>query len=155
MKAKVLFVCVKNSARSQMAEEFLRKYGGDKFEVESAGFDPGSINPVVAGLLKDEGIDISGKKTKSVFELFKEGRLFQYVVTVCDESQAEGCPIFPGLVIRRHWSFPDPAGFTGSPDEIKSRTREVMEDIREAVKDFIANEDYLREKFKEAGNERR
>lgn len=85
---KVLFVCIHNSARSQMAEELLRKYGGENFSVQSAGLEPGIVNPLAVEILKEEGIDIKGKQTQSVFELFKDGKLFHYVVTVCDEAIA-------------------------------------------------------------------
>ena len=100
-KERVLLVCIHNSGRSQVAEALLRQLGGDRFEAESAGFEPGNLNPIVVTALKEIGIDISQAKTKSVFDLFKQGRLYQYVVTVCDESSSERCPIFPGLVRER------------------------------------------------------
>src|SRR3989338_998122 len=95
-KVRVRFVCIHNSARSQMAEAFLKKYGGDRFEVESAGLEPGTLNPVVVEAMKEIRIDISQNKTKSVFDFYKQGKLYNYVVTVCDESQSERCPIFSG-----------------------------------------------------------
>ena len=88
-KIKVLFVCVHNSARSQMAEAFLKKIGKDKFEVESAGLEPGTLNPIVVESMKEAGIDISGNKTQGVFDIFKAGKNFHYVITVCDETSAE------------------------------------------------------------------
>lgn len=91
MKEKVLFICVHNSARSQMAEEYLRKLASDRFEVESAGLEPGTINPLVVEVLKEEGIDITGKKTNSVFEFYKEGRRYHYVITVCSKEASERC----------------------------------------------------------------
>ncbi len=94
-KHRVLFVCVHNSARSQMAEELLRKIAGDRFEVESAGLEPGTLNPHAVAALREEGIDITGKKTVSAFDLLKQGRYYTYVITVCDETSAESCPIFP------------------------------------------------------------
>ena len=97
MKEKVLFICVHNTARSQMAEEYLRKLASDRFEVESAGLEPGTINPLVVEVLKEEGIDITGKKTNSVFEFYKEGRRYHYVITVCSKEASERCPIFPGI----------------------------------------------------------
>ena len=96
-KKKVLFVCIHNSARSQMAEEILRKLAGDRFEVESAGLEPGKLNPIIIESLKEEGIDITGKPTKAAFDLYKKGNHYDYVITVCDEASAERCPIFPGL----------------------------------------------------------
>lgn len=95
-KKRVLFVCVHNSARSQMAEAFLKKYRGEHFEVESAGLEPGKLNPIVVEAMKEVGIDISQNKTKSVFDFYKQGKQYDYVVTVCDESQSGACPVFPG-----------------------------------------------------------
>lgn len=137
-KQKVLFVCIHNSGRSQMAEALLRHLGGEHFEAESAGFEPGKLNPIVIESLKEIGIDISQAKTKSVFDLFKQGRMYQYVVTVCDESKAEACPIFPGLVRERmHWSFEDPAGFQGAHEERLAKTRVVREQIKSKLEEFI------------------
>src|SRR5579871_3354669 len=102
MKKKVLFVCIHNSARSQMAEAFLKRTCGDTFEVESAGIEPGKLNPVVVEAMKEVGIDISGNPTKAVWDFVKAGKSFSYVITVCDETSAERCPIFPGLTKRLH-----------------------------------------------------
>lgn len=137
-KARALFVCIHNSGRSQMAEALLRHLGGDRFEAESAGFEPGTLNPVVVAALKEIGIDISGAKTKSVFDLFQQGRVYQYVVTVCDESSSERCPIFPGVVRERmHWSFKDPASFKGTPEEKLAQTRAVRDEIKSKIESFI------------------
>ena len=138
-KRKVLFVCVHNSARSQMAEAFLKKYGEDYFESESAGLEPGKLNPLAVEVMKEVGVDISYHKTKSVFDLWKEGKLFAYVITVCDESSAEQCPLFPGTVKRLHWGFPDPAGFTGSDEENLAKVRKVREQIKQKVLEFISD----------------
>src|ERR1700751_820728 len=108
-KQKVLFVCVHNSARSQMAEAFLNKTCPDFFEAQSAGMEPGTLNPFVVDALREVDIDISGKKTQAVFDVFKSGQLFAYVITVCDESAAAGCPIFSGVARKMHWSFDDPS----------------------------------------------
>jgi arsenate reductase len=136
-KITVLFVCVHNSARSQMAEAFLKKHGGDEFEVESAGFEPGEINPLVVDVMKEVGIDISQKSAKSVFELYKMGRLYNYMITVCDDANAQRCPVFPGFSVRISWSFDDPAGFTGSYEEKLAKTRAVRDQIQKQVEDFI------------------
>jgi len=136
-KTTVLFVCVHNSARSQMAEAFLKKHGGDDFDADSAGFEPGEINPLVIDAMKEVGIDISQKTTKSVFELYKKGRLYNYVITVCDAANAQRCPVFPGFTVRFSWSFDDSAGFTGSYEEKLDRTRIVRDQIQEQVKDFV------------------
>ena len=134
---RVLFVCTHNSARSQMAEAYLGKFGGSAFEVESAGLEPGKLNPYVVRALLEEGIDISGHKTNDVFELFKQGRLYTYVITVCSQEAAERCPIFPGRSTRLHWSFPDPSTFRGSDQEIMSQVREVRDAIREKIREFV------------------
>lgn len=137
IKHKVLFVCVHNSARSQMAEELLRKIAGDRFHVESAGLEPGTLNPYAVAALKEVGIDISGKETVSAFELLKQGRYYTYVITVCDEASAETCPIFPGCRERFHWSFPDPSKFTGTDEEIMTRVREVKDQIGDKITEWV------------------
>jgi len=136
-KEKVLFVCIHNSARSQMAEAFLKKYGGDRFEVESAGLEPGKLNPVVVEAMKEVGIDISQNKTKSAFDFYKQGKLYNYVITVCDESQSERCPIFPGIAQKLHWGFTDPSSFTGSFEEKIKKTREIRNQIEAKIKDWV------------------
>ena len=138
-KKKVLFVCIHNSGRSQMAEALLRSVAGDRFESESAGFEPGTLNPTVVASLNEIGIDISQAKTKSVFDLFKQGRKYQYVVTVCDESSSERCPLFPGLVRDRlHWSFKDPSSFQGTPEEKLAQTHIVRYQILAKIEEFVA-----------------
>jgi arsenate reductase len=136
-KIKVLFVCIHNSARSQMAEAFLKKLGGDKFEVESAGIEPGKLNSYVVESMKEVGIDISGNKTKDVFGFIKKGTLFNYVVTVCDEASAERCPIFPGVAQRLHWGFPDPSAFQGADEEKLLAIRNIRDDIKSKVESWI------------------
>ena len=132
-KIRVLFLCVHNSARSQMAEAFLKKYGDSRFEVESAGLEPGSLNPVVVEAMKEVDIDISGNKTESVFDFFKQSRLYDYVITVCDETNAERCPVFPGIVRRLQWSFEDPSAFTGTDEEKLEQTRKVRNKIENQI----------------------
>lgn len=137
-KLRVLFVCIHNSGRSQMAEALLRDLSGAQFEAESAGFEPGNLNPIVVEALNEIGIDISQAKTKSVFDLYKLGRMYHYVVTVCDESSSERCPIFPGMVRQRlHWSFQDPAGFQGTHEERLAKTRGVRDEVKERIEEFI------------------
>jgi arsenate reductase len=133
LKHKILFVCIHNSARSQMAEAFLNKYGSEHFEAESAGLEPGTLNPYVVEVMKAVGIDISNHGTQSVFDLFRKGKLYNAVVTVCDEASAENCPIFPGHVKRIAWSFADPSSFTGSREEILKKTTEVRDLIEQKV----------------------
>jgi arsenate reductase (thioredoxin) len=138
MKKKVLFICVHNSARSQMAAALLNKRCGDFFEAESAGLEPGRLNPVAVEALREIGIDISKNKTRAVFDVFKSGELFAFVITVCDESEAEACPIFPGVTTRLHWSFPDPSKFTGTAEERLEQTRHVRDKIDSQVRHFCA-----------------
>jgi arsenate reductase len=120
-----------------MAEELLRKIAGDRFDVESAGLEPGTLNPYAVAALREEGIDISGKETVSAFELLKQGRYYTYVITVCDETSAETCPIFPGCRERFHWSFPDPSKFTGTDEEIMTRVREVRDQIKDKIAEWV------------------
>ena len=132
-KQKVLFVCVHNSARSQMAEAFVNSLYGDRFEAKSAGLEPGDLNPLVVKAMEEIGIDISNHRTKSVLDFYKSGELFSWVITVCDEANGERCPVFPGVVKRPHWSFPDPAQLTGTPEERMNAIRRLRLDIRVAV----------------------
>jgi arsenate reductase len=134
---KVLFLCVHNSARSQMAEAFLETMGGNRFEVDSAGLEPGTLNPYVVRALAEAGIDISGNRTKSVFDLARSGRAYDYVITVCSQEAAERCPFFPGVAEKLHWFFADPSAFTGTDDEIMMRVRAVRDEIRNAVETFL------------------
>jgi arsenate reductase len=136
MKSKVLFICIHNSARSQMAEAWLNHLCGDVFEAQSAGLEPGTLNPVAVAVMREAGIDISQKKTQSVFDVFKSGQLFACVVTVCDEASAEKCPVFPGPTQRLHWGFPDPSRVTGSEEEKLEQVRRIRDQIREKVKDW-------------------
>ncbi len=133
MQRKVLFVCIHNSARSQMAEAWLNHLCGDYFEAHSAGLEPGTLNPLVVEVMKEVGIDISHKRTQAVFDLFKNGTLFNYVIAVCDGASAEKCPVFPGATERLHWSFPDPSKAQGSKEEKLAEIRV----IRDAIKDKI------------------
>ena len=135
-KKKVLFVCIHNSARSQMAEAFLNQVCGGEFEAHSAGLEPGKLNPVVVEAMREIGIDIAGNRTKAVFDMFKSGQMFAYVITVCDEASAERCPIFPGVAQRLHWSFPDPSSFQGTAEERLARTREVRDLIEAKIEQW-------------------
>jgi arsenate reductase (thioredoxin) len=136
-KKKVLFICVHNSARSQMAEAFLEKYGKDRFEVVSAGLEPGKLNPIVVDAMQEAGIDISQNKTKSAFDLYQQGKQYDYVITVCDESQSGACPVFPGKAQRLHWTFPDPATFAGGNEEKLEKVRIVRDSIRQRIQKWL------------------
>ena len=127
-----------------MAEAFLKHFGKDKFEAESAGIEKGKLNPFVVQAMQEEGIDISKNQTKEVFDLFREGRSYDAVITVCEKEAAEKCPVFPGRVKRLEWSFPDPSTFVGSDQEILSRVREVRDEIKKEVLHFIDRAGELR-----------
>ncbi|MBF0254037.1 MAG: arsenate reductase ArsC [Candidatus Omnitrophica bacterium] len=137
-KIRVLFVCIHNSARSQMAEGFLRHLAGDRFEVASAGIEPGALNPVVVQVMKERGIDISRHWAKGVEALVAAEGGFDYVITVCDESQAARCPVVPGPARRLHWGFDDPSSFEGSPEDRLVFTRRVRDRIEESLKEWLA-----------------
>ena len=136
-KIKVLFVCIHNSARSQMAAALLKKHGRDLFEVESAGLEPGKLNPLAVKAMQDIGIDISQNQTTSVFDLFRRGRNYNFVITVCAESSSERCPIFPGRVKRLHWSFTDPATLSGTEAEKQEQTNAIRDQIEQKIIEFI------------------
>ena len=135
---RVLFLCVHNSARSQMAEAFLKHLAGDRFEAESAGLEPGKLNPYVVRAMAESGLDISRNPTKSVFDLAAAGRSYDLVVTVCSKEAAERCPVFPGRAERLHWPFADPSAFKGSDEEIMARVRCVRDEIEKAVGELVA-----------------
>jgi len=138
-KKRVLFVCVHNSARSQMAEAFLKQMAGDRFEVESAGLEPGKLNPLTIEVMKEVDIDISENKTKSVFDFYKQGKQYDYVVTVCDESQAGKCPVFHGTAAtkRIHWGFDDPSSFQGAWEDKLEKTRLIRDQIKQKIEKFL------------------
>jgi arsenate reductase (thioredoxin) len=134
---RVLFVCIHNSARSQMAEAFLKKYGSEAFEVESAGLEPGPMNPNVVAVMQEVGIDLSKKGTQGVFDLYKKGTAYNVVITVCDGASAEKCPVFAGGGKRIAWSFEDPSSFKGTREEILQHTRDVRDEIEQTILNFI------------------
>jgi arsenate reductase (thioredoxin) len=135
-KQKVLFICVHNSARSQMAAALLNETYDEFFEAQSAGLEPGTINPLAAEALRELGIDISKNRTQRVFDVWKSGQIFQFVVTVCSEAEAEGCPIFPAVTTRLHWPFDDPSKLTGTREERLEGTRRVRDQIRAKIDSF-------------------
>ncbi len=135
---RVLFVCVHNSARSQMAEAFLKCFGKGDFIVESAGLKPGVLNPYVVRAMAEVGVDISANRTKSVQEFLNKENEFDYVITVCDEANAQKCPVFPGGGKRLHWGFPDPSAIRGREEDIMKEVRKIREAIREKVLDWMA-----------------
>ena len=113
-----------------MAEAFVNHLCGGEWEAKSAGLSPGVLNPFAVEAMREVGIDISGNATKAVFDFVKSGELFTCVVTVCSESESEGCPVFPGITERLHWSFPDPSKLEGSDAEKLDGTRKIRDAIR-------------------------
>lgn len=134
MKTRVLFLCTGNSARSQMAEAFLRKYTGDRFEVYSAGLEPSLINPLTVRVMEEIGVDMTGYYAKGL-DTFLGKVHFAYLITVCSRAD-EKCPIFPGMGQRLHWPFDDPAALQGSEGEKLVKFRQVRDEIEAKVKEF-------------------
>lgn len=134
MKTRVLFLCTGNSCRSQMAEGFLRAYGGEFYEAHSAGTNPSTVNPLAVEVMREAGIDISGQRSKNVTEYV--GQHFSRVVTVCNNA-AEHCPIFPGPCIREHWPFEDPADASGNREERLGVFRKVRDEIGARVQSWV------------------
>jgi arsenate reductase len=121
-----------------MAEAFLNQQCAEEFEASSAGLEPGKLNPIVVEAMQEIGIDISRNQTKAVFDMYKSGKTFAYVITVCDETSAERCPIFPGVTIRLHWGFPDPSSLQGTHEERLAQTREIRDTIKAKVEQWCA-----------------
>ena len=136
---RVLFLCTGNSARSQMAEAFLRKYVGDTFDAHSAGLEPKGVNPFTVKVMDEVGIDISGQTSKGI-ETYLGKVLFQYLVTVCDDAD-KNCPtVWPGVNTRMHWSFEDPARFEGSEEEKLAKFREIRDLIETKIKAWVSEQ---------------
>jgi arsenate reductase len=136
MKRRVLFLCTGNSARSQMAEGFLRHLAGDRFDVWSAGVNPTAVNPLAIRVMREVGVDMSAQTSKSATSLL--GQHFTDVITVCDNAN-ERCPIFPGVVNRIHWSLEDPAAATRTESERLAVFRRVRDEIAERVQSFLGS----------------
>jgi len=138
-KQKILFLCTGNSARSQMAEAFIRKYADDRFEAHSAGLNPQGLNPLTVKVMREIGIDVSGQTSKGV-DTYLGKTLFQYLITVCDDAD-KNCPtVWPGMNKRMHWSFQDPAAVEGSEADQLATFREVRDLIEEKIKDWLAEQ---------------
>jgi len=136
IKAKVLFLCTGDSARSQMAEAFLRKYGGDEFEAYSAGFDPKGINPYTERVMEEIGVSLSSQYSKPLKEYMGKVH-FGYLITICEEAEEECPTTFPGVGQRPRWSFEDPSAFVGSEDEKLAKFREVRNRIEKRIKTWL------------------
>lgn len=137
-KTRIMFVCIHNSARSQMAEAFVRHYAADRFDVHSSGIEAGKLNPLVVQAMAEVGVSMDGHFAKGAQEYIDRKEVFDYVVTVCDESSAERCPMFPGKHARMHWGFPDPSAITGTDDEKLAGIRPIRDAIEKKVKEWIA-----------------
>jgi arsenate reductase len=135
---KVLFVCIHNSARSQMAEAFANHYGNGELTAESAGIDSGKINPLVVRSMQEIGIDMSAHYAKTVASVQEAGKTYDMVITVCDEANAARCPVFPGKVKRAAWFFDDPSALGGTEEEKLARIAVIREQIRTKVQEFVA-----------------
>jgi arsenate reductase len=135
-KTKVLFLCTGNSARSQMAEAFLRQAAGDRYDVYSAGLEPKGINPFTRAVMKEAGMDLNGQWSKDVTEYL--GRVnFGYLITVCDHAE-KNCPTtFLGIAHRERWSFDDPAAFQGTEEETLAKFRAVRDQIEQRIRDWL------------------
>jgi arsenate reductase len=133
---KVLFVCIHNSARSQMAESFINEFASTKFIAESAGIQPGNLNPFVVKAMQEVDIDISKNTTNSAKSFIEENRQYDYIITVCDQASAERCPVFPGQAKRVHLGFEDPSGLDGSDDDKLKETRRIRDQIQEKILDW-------------------
>jgi len=142
MKRRVIFVCIHNSGRSQIGEGFLRHLAGDRFEVASAGLEAGKLNPLVVKSMAEVGIDISSHYAKKAQDLIDAGEKFDTVITVCDETNAERCPLFPGRgtnvnAERLHWGFPDPSALSGTDDEKLAAIRPIRDAIKSRIETWL------------------
>jgi arsenate reductase len=140
-KTRVLFVCVHNSARSQMAAAWLNHLYGDRYEAESAGLTPGELNPLAVHVMREASIDISENPTRDVLAVVDAGSRFDCVITVCDAASAERCPPVLGIAEQMQWDFDDPSCFTGTAQERLAQTRRVRDAIRRRIETWIEDED--------------
>jgi arsenate reductase len=136
-KIKVLFICGHNSGRSQIAEAFLNDWATDKIYAESAGLEPKPVNPLVVEVMAEIGYDLSQVKSDSVFDFFKQCKLYDYVITLCDETVGKQCPVFPGITQRLHWPFEDPGQLPGTHDEKLVALRKIRDHIGDKLRGWI------------------
>ncbi len=136
-KKRIMFICIHNSARSQMCEAFVRQHAGDRFDVHSSGIEAGKLNPLVVQAMTELGVSMEGQYAKSVQEYIDRNERFDYVVTVCDETSAERCPMFPGQHQRMHWSFADPSAIAGTDEEKLTGIRVIRDEIHKKVKQWL------------------
>jgi arsenate reductase len=137
-KPSILFLCTGNSARSQMAEAFLRKHGADRFDAYSAGVNPIGLNPLTIQVMQEAGIDLSGERSKG-FDEYVGKMSFQYLITLCDDAE-RNCPAgWPGVNTRLHWAFEDPSSAAGTDEEKIAVFREVRDQIEKRIVDWLAS----------------
>lgn len=137
---RVLFVCIHNSARSQMAQAFLQHFSQGKIEASSAGLEAGKLNPLVVTLMQEIGIDISHHQTQTVADVLARHEHWDYVITVCDAASGERCPVFPVMTKRLHWSFEDPSAVTGLLEERQAKIRIIRDAIAARIKQWLEHE---------------
>ena len=138
-KRRILFVCVQNSFRSQIAEAIVNKKYGDRFVAESAGLNIGKINPLAIRVMNEYGTDISNNQVNSVFDYYKEGRFYSYVITVCSREAEKECPVFPGIRERLNWELENPENFTGTEEEKYQKAIEIRDEIERRIDEFISS----------------
>jgi len=136
-KQRVMFICIHNSGRSQIGEAFLRHIAGDRYEVRSAGIEAGTLNPLVVRAMEEKGISMQGHYAKKAVDYVQLGEHFDFVITVCDESSAERCPVFPGKHTRLHWGFPDPSALTGTDEEKLAQIRLIRDAIEAKIRGWV------------------
>jgi arsenate reductase len=136
---RVLFICIHNSARSQIAEKFLNELGKGLFVAESAGLEAGKLNPIAVNAMKEIGYDISQHHTKSVFDFFQQGKRYDIVVKVCDALNGQRCPIFPSTKVTLNWDLPDPSALAGTDEEKLNAIRPIRDLIKIKVEQLISD----------------
>ena len=132
---KILVLCTGNSCRSQIAEGYLRYFAGNSAEIYSAGIETHGVNPKAIEIMKRDGIDISQHTSNHINEYLSVD--FDYVITVCDETSAGKCPVFPGKAKRIHWGFEDPSNLKGSDTERLNRTRKIRDAIQAKIEEWL------------------
>jgi len=142
-KIKILFLCTGNSCRSQMAQACLRVWGGDRFEVYSAGLEPHGIHPHTIRAMEETCYDMNGHRSKHLDE-YKGKMNFYFLITVCSNAE-ERCPYFPGMSTRMHWHFEDPAAFEGPEEEKLALFRQVRDQIKARIQSWLDEQGYQQE----------
>ncbi|MFW6028434.1 MAG: arsenate reductase ArsC [bacterium] len=137
---RILFVCIHNSGRSQMAEAFVNRHGAGRFIAESAGCEPRPVHPGVIQVMQEIGYDLSAATSDSLFDFFRQGRLYEKVIYVCERAAERDCPVFPGVRQVLHWPFDDPSQLVASDEAGLQGLREIRDAIEQRVKTWLAEE---------------